>query len=103
MKNLHTFIILFCILQGRMAFANHYLVTNNFANGTGSLNQAITNANTHIGKDTINFAIPFTSPAQRTITLNPLFGLPDITDPLVIDGTTQSTGNAFGISSAKIG
>jgi hypothetical protein len=40
--------------------------------------------------------------ADRTITLNSLFLLPEISDPLLIDGTSQPEGSGFGISDAKI-
>ncbi len=66
--------------------------------GIGSLREAISAANISAGKDTIYFALP--EAQNRTIRL--LTSLPTITDPLVIDGTTQSTGNSFGNSNAKI-
>ena len=57
--------------------------TNN--DGPGSLREAILNANATAGLDTIVFNIPG-SGAQ---VINPQTMLPEITDPVVIDGTTQ--------------
>src|SRR5688572_30515648 len=62
-----------------------FVVTNPNNHGTGSLRDAIVNANATIGKDTIVFNIP--GPGVKTI--NVLNALPDITDPVVIDATTQ--------------
>jgi hypothetical protein len=60
-------------------------VTNTSDNGPGSLRQAITDANASAGvADTINFSIG--SGAQ---TITALSALPDITDTLTIDGTSQ--------------
>lgn len=92
---------LLCLLT-RSALADIYYVTNNNPNGTGSLNGAITNANTNNGKDSIYFNIPIGSVANRTITVSSIFPLPTITDPIVIDGTSQVSGNSFGVSNAKI-
>ena len=63
----------------------NFVVTNNNDNGAGSLRDAITNANATAGKDTISFNIP--GPGIKVITL--LTSLPDITDSVVIDATTQ--------------
>ena len=61
-----------------------YSVTNTNDSGAGSLRQAILDANTNAGADTITFAIG-TGPQ----TISPLSPLPTITDPVTIDGTTQ--------------
>jgi parallel beta-helix repeat protein len=64
------------------------LVTNTADSGLGSLRQAILNANASVNAgtpDIIRFAIP--GVGAHTIQL--LSQLPDITDPVVIDGTTQ--------------
>ena len=61
------------------------VVTNTNDSGPGSLRQAITASNQLSGTDTISFNI---QPAGlRTIT--PLSALPDVTDPAIIDATTQ--------------
>jgi hypothetical protein len=66
---------------GRQSF----VVTNVNNHGTGSLREAIINANATIGTDTIIFNIP--GPGVKTINL--ITQLPEITDSVVIDGTTQ--------------
>ena len=62
------------------------LVTNTNDSGAGSFRQALLNANADIAStDTISFNIPGAGP--HTITL--ASSLPDITGPVVIDGTTE--------------
>src|ERR1039457_4729828 len=60
-------------------------VSNANDSGAGSLRQAILDANATSGLDTIIFQIP--GSGVHTIVL--LAALPAITDPVVIDGTTQ--------------
>jgi hypothetical protein len=60
-------------------------VSNVNDSGPGSLRQAINDANQNPGPDTIVFNIP----GGGVHTIAPLTPLPTITDPLVIDGTTQ--------------
>lgn len=60
-------------------------VTNTNDSGAGSLREAITNSNNSAGVDTISFAIPGAAPFTITLTS----ALPPITDPVIIDGTTQ--------------
>ena len=62
-----------------------FVVTNANDHGTGSLREAITNANAISGADTIVFNIP--GSGVKVISL--LTPLPDITDPVVIDAATQ--------------
>jgi hypothetical protein len=64
--------------------ASTFVVTNVDDSGPGSLRQAILDANANPGSDTINFNITGSS-----LKIQPLLGLPDITDPVVIDGSTQ--------------
>src|SRR5438132_4953113 len=52
--------------------------------GQGSLRQAILDANALPGLDTIQFSLEL-----RPFTISPLSPLPAITDPVIIDGTTQ--------------
>jgi titin len=63
-------------------------VTNSNDSGAGSLRQAILDANNNPGLDTIVFDIPGTN--VHTITLAASSPLPAITEPVVIDGTTQT-------------
>lgn len=63
-----------------------FTVTNTSDSGSGSLRQAILDANTASGLDSIHFAIP--SPGPFTIML--ATPLPEISSPLTIDGTTQT-------------
>ena len=62
-----------------------FVVTNVNNHGIGSLREAIINANATIGTDTIVFNIP--GPGVKVISL--LIALPEITDRVVIDATTQ--------------
>src|SRR6201988_4120531 len=62
-----------------------FVVTNTNNHGAGSLRDAITNANATLGTDTITFNIP--GAGAKVITL--LNALPEITERVVIDGTTQ--------------
>lgn len=61
-----------------------YLVTNVNDSGAGSLRQAIGDANSHAGLDTIAFSI-----GSGAKTISPLSALPDLSDAVIIDGTTQ--------------
>jgi hypothetical protein len=62
-----------------------FVVTNTNNSGLGSLRQAILNANDATGVDNITFNIPGAGP--HTITL--ASALPTVSDPVVIDATTQ--------------
>lgn len=62
-----------------------FLVTNTADAGAGSLRQAILDANVHPGLDAIHFAIPGTG----IQTISPASALPVITDPVLLDATTQ--------------
>lgn len=64
--------------------ATTFVVTNVNDSGPGSLRQAILDANANPGLDSIIFNI--TGPSLR---IQPLLGLPDIVDPVVIDASTQ--------------
>src|SRR5437868_13550397 len=61
-----------------------FTVTNTNDSGTGSLRQAITDANS-MGGGTINFNIP----GSGVHTISPMTVLPTITQPVTIDGYTQ--------------
>jgi hypothetical protein len=63
-----------------------FTVTNTTDTGAGSLRQAIIDANNNAGSDLIDFRIAGAKP----YTITPLSALPSITDPVTIDGTTQT-------------
>jgi hypothetical protein len=63
-----------------------YVVSNADDHGSGSLRQSILDANGNSGQDLISFAIPGTG--VRTIVL--ASALPTISDPVIIDGATQT-------------
>lgn len=76
-------------LEARSAWAgtlDTYTVTNTNDAGAGSLRQAIIDANAINGMDTITFDIAGGGPH----TITPLSELPYITDPVTIDGTSES-------------
>lgn len=76
-------ILLFgCHLTARAATT--FIVTNNNDSGAGSLRQAMLDANANPGSDLITFNA---GSGLKTITL--VTTLPEILDPVVIDGTTQ--------------
>ncbi len=62
-----------------------FVVTNTNNHGAGSLREAIINANATLGTDTITFNIP----GSGAKVINLVIGLPEITDRVVIDATTQ--------------
>ncbi len=64
------------------ALAAAFTVTSTADSGAGSLRDAITQANGLSGTDTIQFDLPFGGS-----TISPASNLPDITDPVTIDGT----------------
>ena len=76
-----------CLINAcRPAFAATFVVQSLADSGPGTLRQAISTANTNTGLDTITFNI-VGAPPPFTILL--FQTLPAITDPVVIDGTTQ--------------
>ena len=66
------------------AHAATFTVTNTNAAGTGSLRQAILDANSNAGADLVAFNI-----AAGGLTILPTNALPMLTDPVTIDGSTQ--------------
>ena len=97
-----------CVPVAAFVPGSSTLVLNTNDSGPGSLREAITNSNLTGGVDTISFNIPGTGPH----TIAPLSGLPSITDPVILDGTTQpgyvdtpiieldgtGAGNVFGLN-----
>ncbi|MFI6484518.1 NosD domain-containing protein [Nonomuraea sp. NPDC050663] len=70
-----------------LAVGRTYLVLNTSDSGFGSLRDAITRANDNAGADVIAFRIPGAGPHVIVPGRRPL---PAITDPVAIDGFTQS-------------
>src|SRR4051794_35829246 len=65
----------------------------------GSLREAILLANSTPGADIIEFAIPTLNTLQ---TIQPVSALPDITEQVLINGTTQVTGPYLGVPLIEI-
>jgi hypothetical protein len=86
-QQLSAFVLTACLiaLTTLRGTAATFMVTNTSASGSGSLQQAILDANAASGLDTITFQIP----GAGVHTITPANALPSITDPVVIDGTTQ--------------
>lgn len=79
--------LLFCVLAtAQPVAAANYQVTTTADGGSGSLRQAILDANANPGLDTITFAIVGVPP----FTITPASALPSVTDPVIIDGTSQT-------------
>ena len=78
------------VAQGVLA-GQTFTVTNTNDSGTGSLRQAILDANANLGLDVIAFNIPARGrqPGPGPHTIQPTSPLPHITDPVIIDGYTQ--------------
>src|SRR5438309_219009 len=76
---------LFALLGAQSARGASYVVTTTADSGPGSLRQAILDANATPGPDTISFAIP----GAGTHTISLLSPLPFVSDPAVIDATSQ--------------
>lgn len=67
--------------------ATPFEVTNTNDSGEGSLRQAMINANFNEGLNTITFALPGIPGESHSIQLSS--PLPEITDPIIIDATSQ--------------
>src|SRR5690348_17869034 len=86
------------------AGAATFTVTNTGDSGTGSLRQAILDANANPGLDTIAFDITSGCAASGVCTITPAGNLPTITDPVILDGYTQpgSSANTLAVGSNAI-
>jgi hypothetical protein len=84
------FLVLFLGSIDRFVVASTFTVSNTNDSGGGSLRQAILDANNHAGADTIEFNIS----AAGVQTIAPTSALPTITDPVTIDGFTQTGSSA---------
>src|SRR5260221_8047561 len=78
--------LLLAALSGTGAQAATLTVNNTLDSGAGSLRQAIIDANTTPGTDTIVFAIP----GSGLHTIAPATNLPNITEAIIIDGYSQA-------------
>src|SRR5438874_5443933 len=83
-------------LEGRIAPAT-FTVTNNNNTGSGSLRQAVTNANSASGTDQIDFSSYFNVP--RTITLASQIS---ITGAVTIDGTSAANVAISGNNAVRV-
>ena len=73
------------LLLGLLQIPAHgFVVTTSADSGPGSLRQAIIDANSNPGLDTIEFNL-----APTDLVITPLTSLPHLYDPVIIDGTTQ--------------
>src|SRR5947207_13675747 len=71
------------VLEDR-SLPSTFTVVNTSDSGLGSLRQALLDANAAPGADTITFNI-----GSGHQVISPASALPDVTDPVTIDGTTQ--------------
>ena len=76
----------FLMLLATSASAATFTVISVADSGAGTLRQAIIDANTAAGTDTIAFAIP----GSGLHTISPASNLPNITEAVIIDGYSQS-------------
>ena len=79
-----TGIAVFTLVRTQAMTATTFVVTNTNDSGPGSLRQAMLDANANPGTDVIAFNLPGPS-----LKIQPVLSLSGITDPVVIDGTTQ--------------
>ncbi len=81
-----TLLALTGLFIGTWALGSTYTVTSTADSGAGTLRQAILDANANPGSDTIAFGVV----GSGVHTIAPTSPLPEITDPVTIDGYTQS-------------
>lgn len=79
-------LFVFLMLLATSASAATFTVTSVADSGAGTLRQAILDANTAAGTDTITFAIA----GSGLHTISPATNLPNITEAVIIDGYSQS-------------
>src|SRR5688572_22307774 len=82
-----------CVVLEDRNLMSVFTVINTSDSGSGSLRQAIVDANAHAnsgGRDEIQFAIP----GSGVHTIQPTSSLPAVTDTVVIDGYTQAGSRA---------
>jgi len=82
--------VFFAVFVSASAAAAVFTVSNTSDSGAGSLRQAIIDANANLAADVIDFDIPAGScSAAGVCSIVLTSNLPEITDALLIDGTTQ--------------
>ena len=84
-RNVHAACFLLGLAFAPAASAGTFTVINTADSGAGSLRQAILDANTAAGADTIDFNIPGSGP----FLIQPLSLLPPLAGETTLDGTTQ--------------
>lgn len=84
-----SFIVALLALFAVPAVAATFIVTNTNDSGAGSFRQALLDANSTAGLDTITFNIP----GAGVHTIAPASALPFISDPVLIDGYSQAGAN----------
>ena len=84
--NLRTLFLCVPALVATQAYAGTFNVTKVTDAGPGSLRQALLDANGNVGADRIEFHIA----GSGVHTIAPASDLPTITDPVTIDGYSQS-------------
>ena len=92
-------LVLLLVVSHDVVHAASFTVTNTSDSGPGSLRQAILDANTSPGTDTIDFNIPGAGPH----TIQPTSVLPPIIDSVVIDGDSIPDITIDGASSINVG
>lgn len=91
-------LLLLCLSLSTLSRAAVFTVTNTNTSGAGSLNQAISDANATLALDTIKFNITGSAPFTITITGS----LNTITQPVLIDGSSQTGWTASGAPVIRI-
>lgn len=93
--------VLFLVLGGFFAQAEVFVVVSNQDSGPGTLREAIIKAKANGTGETdyIHFNLPGNTRSDRTIVI--AGDLPNLSDNIVIDGTTQP-GDKLGVSDAKV-
>jgi len=113
MKKMIAYILLVAcglLLYPQMTQAGTYTVTSTADSGPGTLRQAILDANTNPGTDTIRFLIStgggnlFEGSAPNSYAVIEVnTALPTITGPVFIDGSTQTNTNTGNTASQSVG
>jgi len=84
------FLMALALMAGGFVEAATFTVVNTADSGAGSLRQAILDANSAAGVDTIDFAIPAGQcSAAGVCTITLATSLPAVTEAVMLDGTTQ--------------